>query len=120
MKTIAIIATALTLSTSAFADTWTCILDSVPYKDSPVARIETEVVKKGETKTTLRITKNVGTYSSIFEADLGDKTDDVLALFIGKGVKISFYMDETDGMGLVEGTIKSPVMNGDIKCNFDR
>ncbi len=118
MKTIALIS-ALILSQSVIADEWSCILDSVPYNKTPVAKISNEKIG-GQMQWKLRILDSVGGYNKVYETILTDKTDDVLALFVAKGVKISFYMDESDSMGLAEGSIKSPMMNGSIKCNFNQ
>lgn len=117
MKSL-ILATLL-LSQTAMADEWSCFLDSDPYKISPVAKISREEIQ-GKMQWKLRVLETPNSYKKIFETTLGDKTDDVLALFIAKGVKISFYMDESDSMGLAEGSIKSPVMNGSIKCNLNQ
>lgn len=103
----------LTLSTSALADTWSCFLIDVPYKDSPVVTVNTD-------NSTVTITKNSGSYKPVFETKVTDKTDDVLALFVAKNIKLSFYMDESDALGLAEGHIKSPHMNGAIRCAFDK
>lgn len=107
-------------STSLFAsDTYKCFLDSVAYKKSPIVTVTSEKDENGKMVTTLEFLKNSSNYARILTVEVKDNSEDVLALFESKDISLSFYLDEGDAMGFMEGTITSPVMNGDIKCILD-
>lgn len=110
-----ILALTLALSFNASAGDFKCILEDSVYKNSPVA-----TVSEVDGKSILVITKSPSDWKVIYKATVKDNTDDVLALFEGKGVSLSYYMDESDDMGMAEGSIKSPVMNGDVRCAYIR
>jgi len=104
---------------SAQAVEYKCILESKVYKKSPVATIESHT-EGGLTTWTIEIVETPHGLKRIFKGDVKDKTDDVYAQYVNRtdGVEVGFYMDESDAMGLMEGSIKSPVMNGSIRCNY--
>ncbi len=109
------------LSTSVFsAETYKCFLDSVAYKKSPIVIVTTEKNAAGKVVTTLEFLANSSTYKRTLKVEVKDLSEDVLASYKAKNVTMSFYMDESDAMGFMEGTITSPVMTGDIKCVLDR
>ena len=117
-----ILALTLTLSTSnAFAgkgsDTYKCFLDSVAYKKAPIVTVSIEKLRIGFNYT-LEFNKSSTDWKPLLVTNVKDNTDDVLALYENeaKGISLSFYLDESDMMGFMEGTIKSPVMNGDVRC----
>lgn len=119
---LSILALTIALSaSSAFAgDTYKCFLDSVPYKTSPIVEVSASTNEAGKHVTTVVIYKNYDSYKPIYKSVVKDNSEDVLALYEAKGFSLSFYMDESDVMGFAEGTIKSPVMNGDLKCLLER
>ncbi len=105
-------------STSVFAtDTYKCFLDGVAYKKSPIVTVSVEKLKKGDV-VTLEFNKSPSDWAPVLVVPVKDNSEDVLALYENeeKGVSLSFYMDESDMLGFAEGTVKSPVMNGDVKC----
>jgi len=105
---------------SAQAVEYKCILESKVYKKSPVATIESHKDAAGLTTWTIDIVEAPNSYTRLFKGDVKDKTDDVYAQYVNRtdGVKVGFYLDESDAMGLMEGAIESPVMNGAIRCNY--
>ncbi len=111
-----ILALTLALSFNASAGDFKCILENAVYKNSPVATIEEE---KGG-KFVLVITKSPSDWKVIHKSVVKDNSEDVLALYEGEGTSLSYYMDESDEMGMAEGTIKSPVMNGAVRCVYTR
>lgn len=119
---LSILTLALALTTSqAFAgrgtETYKCFLDSVAYKQAPIVTVSVEKLRSGDV-VTLEFNKSSTDWKPVLVATVKDNTDDVLALYenIDLGISLSFYMDESDMMGFMEGSIKSPVMNGDVKC----
>lgn len=119
MKSL-ILALTLALSTSAFAtkytgDQYKCFLDEVAYTKSPIVTVNVD----NKTKVlSLQFTESPSDWKVILNVKVSDNTEDVLALYENekKGVALSFYLDESDSLGLMEGNIKSPVMNGSVKC----
>jgi hypothetical protein len=102
----------------AQADQYSCILDNVAYKKSPVAHLESKMVA-GKKVWEFEVMSNPRDWNRIFKAvKVKDKSEDVHAEFVNsaEGISIDFYLDETDALGMGEGTIKSPVMNGPIHC----
>lgn len=112
--------TAISSTSLMASETYKCFLDSVAYKKSPIVTVSTEKNTNGKMVTILEFQKNSSSYARILTVEVKDNSEDVLALFEAKDVSLSFYMDESDAMGFMEGTITSPVMNGDVKCILDR
>lgn len=116
---LSILALSIALSsTSSFAtDTYKCFLDNVAYKKSPIVTVYVEKLKNGNV-VTLEFTKSIYDWKPVLKVSAKDNSEDVLALYENeeKGVSLSFYMDESDMLGFADGSVKSPVMNGDVKC----
>ena len=105
-------------TTSAFAtDTYKCFLDGVAYKKAPVVTVSVEKLKTGDV-VTLEFNKSSTDWKPLLVVSVKDNSEDVLALYENeaKGIVLSFYLDESDMMGFMEGSVKSPLMNGDVRC----
>lgn len=120
MKLALVLLTLVSVS-SVQAEEFRCILESKVYKKSPVAVISSDE-ENGLTTWSLKVLSSTGTYDSLLKVDVKNKTDDVYAQFVNRSesVNISFYLDESDSFGLMEGAISSPVMNGAIRCLSER
>lgn len=94
-----------------------CFLETKSIDRTPVAIIHSKKTLKSM-KWSLEVVKSVNSGRTIFESDLSDQTSSKHALYVNKahGIEVSFYLDGSDVLGFVEGSIKSPVMNGNIKC----
>lgn len=106
------------LSNSSEAmERYKCFLETSSLDRTPVAIIHSYKTLKSM-KWSLEVIKSPNSYRTIFEAPIVDNTDKEHAMFISKtqGVSIGFYLDEADALGFREGTMKSPVMSGNIKC----
>lgn len=119
MKSI-ILALTFALSTVAFAakstgEQYKCFLDSVAYSQSPVVTVNVDHKTKA---LSLQFTKSPTDWRVILDVKVVDNTEDVLALYENekKGISLSFYTDESDSVGLMDGNVTSPVMTGSVKC----
>ena len=94
-----------------------CFLETKAMDRTPVAILHSKKTLKSM-KWNLEVIKSVNSNRTIFEADVSDKTESNHALYVNKeqGVEVSFFLDGLDALGFVEGSMKSPVMNGNIKC----
>jgi len=94
-----------------------CFLETKAMDRTPVAILHSKKTLKSM-KWSLEVIKSVNSARTIFEADVTDKTESNHALYVNKpeGIEVSFYLDGSDALGFVEGSMKSPVMNGNIKC----
>jgi hypothetical protein len=113
---LSIIALTFALSSSSVFATeiYKCFLDGVAYKKAPVVT----VVSDKNNNVTLEFTANSTSYKSILTVSVKDNSEDVNALYENaeKNVSLSFFTDEGDALGLGEGSITSPVMNGSVRC----
>lgn len=94
-----------------------CFLETKSIDRTPVAIIHAKKTLKSM-KWSLEVIKSVNSNRTIFEADVSDRTDSKHALYVNKaeGIEVSFFLDGSDALGFADGSIKSPVMSGNIKC----
>ncbi len=106
------------LASSANAvEQYKCFLETKALDRTPVAIIHAKKTLKSM-KWSLEVIKSVNSNRTIFEADVSDKSESKHGLYVNKdqGIELSLYLDVADALGFVEGSMKSPVMNGNIKC----
>lgn len=108
-------------ATSALADNFTCVLENKSLKRSAVAVITGGGEDDGD-EARVQIYKNmqeVNPDGLLADYDVSNDSQDVqIVLSNGKEkVQVSMYLDDTDALGLIEGTIRSSVMSGNVRCN---
>jgi hypothetical protein len=66
----------------------------------------------------LTITRDLNSYAPLGKYEVKDETDDVPYQFTNKEAKVvlSYYGDESDALGFMEGSIRAPEMTGYLKC----
>lgn len=105
-------------SSSAHAlEQYKCFLEAKSLDRTPVAILHAKKTLKSM-KWSLEVLKSVNSNRKILEATVSDRTESKRALYVNKaeGIEMKFYLDGADALGFIDGSIKSPVMNGNIKC----